>query len=78
MITIEQLNEGNRLQDEIKHCMNNIDALLDDKIDELYISATFDNGDGNDLFDISEELNQVIINYFLERKTKLQMEFNKL
>lgn len=77
-MTIEQLNEGNRLQDEIKHCMNNIDALLDDKIDELYISATFDNGDGNDLFDISEELNQVIINYFLERKTKLQMEFNKL
>ena len=77
-MTIEQLNEGNALQDEIKHCMEHIDDLLDDRIDELYISATFDNGDGNDLFDISYELNQVIINYFLERKAKLQMEFYKL
>lgn len=77
-MTIEQLNEGNRLQDEIKHCMNHIDALLDDKIDELYISATFDNGDGDILFDISYELNQVILNYLVERKTKLKQEFDKL
>jgi hypothetical protein len=77
-MTIEQLNEGNRLQDEIKHCMNYIDSLLDDKIDELYISATFDNGDGDVLFDISSELNQVIINYLTERKTKLKLEFDKL
>ena len=77
-MTIEQLDKGNRLQDEIKHCTNHIDALLDDRIDELYIAATFDNGDGNDLFDISYELNQVIINYLVERKTKLQMEFDKL
>lgn len=77
-MTIEQLNEGNRLQDEIKHCMNHIDALLDDKIDELYIGATFDDGDGEVLFDISYELNQVIINYLVERKTKLTREFDKL
>ena len=77
-MTIEQLNEGNALQDEIKHCMNHIDALLDDKIDELYVGATFDNGDGDVLFDISYELNQVIINYLLERKAKLKMEFDKL
>ena len=77
-MTIEQLKEGNALQDEIKDCMNNIDALLDDKIDELYVGATFDNGDGDILFDISYELNQVIINYFLERKAKLKMEFDKL
>ena len=77
-MTIEQLNEGNALQDEIKHCINHIDALLDDKIDELYVGANFEDGDGEILFDISYELNQVIINYFLERKAKLKMEFDKL
>lgn len=77
-MTIEQLNEGNRLQDEIKHCMNHIDALLDDSIEELYIGANYDNGDGDILFDISYELNQVIINYLVERKTKLKQEFDKL
>lgn len=77
-MTIEQLNEGNALQDEIKHCMEHIDALLDDKIDELYIGANFEDGDGDILFDISYELNQVIINYLVERKTKLTREFEKL
>ena len=77
-MTIEQLNEGNALQDEIKHCMEHIDALLDDRIDELYVGANFEDGDGDILFDISYELNQVIINYLLERKAKLKMEFDKL